>query len=278
MTYRRIHLPLWTHGSATSQETVRYACGLAKAFDSSLRVTSPHLVVRTPKSPVSGKMLARLAQELEQTAASKNAELVAYVREEAAKAALAVAIETVKEPWPVDSRRAAQRGRTSDLNVVGLPREGIEDRWNVEAWIFGTGRPCLVHPNDRALPFSLESVVIAWDMSRAAARAVGDALPMLRRAKAVHILTVRGEKELPSVDGTSSLTDYLIAHDIHPTAREVALEGRGIGRAILDRAAEVSADLVVMGAFGHSRLQEFVLGGATRDALDDTSVPLLMAH
>ena len=278
MTYRRTHLPLWTHSSATSQGTVRYACGLSKAFDSSLRVTSPRLVVRPPTSPFSGKILARLAQELEQTAASKNAELVAWVREEAAKAALVVAIETVQEPWPVDSRNAAQRGRTSDLNVVGLSRERIEDRWNVEAWVFGTGRPCLVHPNDRALPFSLESVVIAWDMSRAAARAIGDALPMLKRAKAVHVLMVRGEKEFPSVDGASSLTDYLAAHDILPTTREVALEGRRIGRAILDGAAAVSADLVVMGAFGHSRLQEFVLGGATRDALDSTSIPLLMAH
>jgi nucleotide-binding universal stress UspA family protein len=277
MSYRRTHLPLSTLGSATSRGTIRYACELSKAFDASLRVTSPRLTVRPPTSPISGKMLARLAHDLEQTAEAKNAELVACVREAAANLALTVAIETVEEPWPVDSRRSALRGRASDLNVVGLPREGIEDRWNIEGWVFDTGRPCLLHPNDRVLPFSLETVVIAWDVSRGAARAVGDALPMLKRASAVHVLTVHGEKEVPSAD-SDSLTDYLAAHDIRVVRREVELDGRGIGRAILDGATELRADLLVMGAFGHSRLQEFVLGGATRAALDDTSIPLFMAH
>jgi nucleotide-binding universal stress UspA family protein len=278
MSYRRIHLPLFVHGSATSQGTIKYACGLARAFDASLRVTSPRLIVRTPASPISGKVLARLAHELEQAAAAKSAELVDCVRQEAAIAGLAVAIETVDEPWPVDWSAAALRGRTSDLNVIGLPREGFEERRNVEAWVFGTGRPCLIHPNDRSAPFSLDSVVIAWDLSRAAARAVGDALPLLKRAKTVHIFEVRGEKEIPSVDPGASVTDYLAAHGIQALTHEGALEGRRIGGAILEGAAELRADLVVMGAFGHSRLREFVLGGATRDALDHTSVPLLMAH
>jgi nucleotide-binding universal stress UspA family protein len=278
MSYRRVHLPLSTHGAPTSPGTIRYACSLAKAFDAALRVTSPRLVVPTPKSPISGKILAHLAQDFERTAAAKTAELVSCVREEASVAGVVVAIDTVQEPWPVDSKKAALRGRTTDLNIVGLPREGIEDRWNVEAWVFATGRPCLLHPNDRSLPFSLESAVVAWDASSASARAVGDALPMLERAKAVHILTVRGEKEIPSADGGVSLWDYLAAHGIRPSPREVATQERRVGRAILDGAAELGADLLIMGAFGHSRVQEFLLGGATREALDDASIPLFMAH
>jgi nucleotide-binding universal stress UspA family protein len=251
---------------------------LSKLFDASLRVTSPRLIVTPPTHWLAGKMLASLANELEHTAAAKSAELVAYVRGQAAAEGLAVEIETVPAPWPSDSDRAAIRGRISDLNIIDLPRRNIEDRLNVEAWLFGTGRPCLLHPNERALPFSLESVVIAWDLSKSAARAVGDALPMLKRAKSVHILTVRGEKEIPSADPAGALIGYLAAHDIEAVNREVDIQGRRIGAAILGDAAEVRADLLVMGAFGHSRLKEFVLGGATKEVLDAAPIPLLMAH
>ena len=278
MTYRRTHLPLCPHGSPTSQGTVHYACGLSKVFGASLRVTSPRLIVKPPTHWLAGKMLASLANEVEQTAAAKSAELVAYVRKQAAAVGLAVEIETVPEPWPSSSDTAAIRGRTSDLNIIGLSRQSMEDRLNVEAWLFGTGRPCLLHPNDRTLPFSLESVVIAWDLSKSAARAVGDALPMLKHAKSVHILTVRGEKEIPSADPAAPLIGYLAAHDIKAVNREVDIQGRRIGAAIVSDAAEVRADLLVMGAFGHSRLKEFVLGGATKELLDAAPIPLLLAH
>jgi nucleotide-binding universal stress UspA family protein len=154
----------------------------------------------------------------------------------------------------------------------------MEGRSKVEAWLFGTGRPCLLHPDDRALPFSLESVVIAWDLSKSAARAVGDAIPMLKRAKAVHILTVRGEKDIPSGDAAASLIGYLAAHDIKAVTREVEVHGRRVGAAILSDASATMVDLLVMGAFGHSRLKEFVLGGATKEVLDAATMPLLMAH
>lgn len=134
---------------------------------------------------------------------------------------LAVGIETVPEPWPSGSDTVAIRGRTSDLNIIDLSRQSMEDRLNVEAWLIGTGQPCLLHPNDRALPFSLESVVIAWGLSKSAARAVGDALPMLKHAKSVHILTVRGEKEIPSADPAAPLIGYLTAHGIKAVNREV---------------------------------------------------------
>jgi nucleotide-binding universal stress UspA family protein len=278
MTYRRTHLLLCPHGTPTSQGTVHYACGLSKVFDASLRVTSPRLVVTPSTHWLAGKMLASLANELEQTAAAKSAELVAYVRKQAAAVGLAVEIEAVPEPWPSSSDTLVIRGRTSDLNIIGLSSQSMEDRLNVEAWLFGTGRPCVLHPNDRALPFSLESVVIAWDLSKSAARAVGDALPMLKRAKSVHLLTVRGEKEIPSADPASPVIGYLAAHDIKAVHREVDIQGRRIGAAIVSYAAEVRADLLVMGAFGHSRLKEFVLGGATKEVLDAAPVPLLLAH
>ena len=223
-------------------------------------------------------MLAGLASEVEGAAAVKSAELDACVRKEAAALDLSVDIDRVAELWPSNSDHLPARGRTSDLNIIGLPRRNIEGRSRVEAWLFGTGRPCLLHPDDRELPFSLESVVIAWDLSKSAARAVGDAIPMLKRAKAVHVLTVRGEKDIPFADPAVPLIDYLAAHDITAATREVETQDRHVGAAILGNAAETMADLLVMGAFGHSRLREFVLGGATKKVLDAATVPLLMAH
>ncbi len=278
MAYRRTHLALYSHGSPTSQGTIDYACGLSKVLGTSLHVTSPRLIVRPPTHWLAGKMLAGLANELEQTAEAKSAELVAYMRKQAAALGLAVDVETVPEHWPGDPDTAAIRGRTSDLNIIGLPRQSLEDRLNVEAWLFGTGRPCLLHPNDRALPFSLERVVIAWDLSKSAARAVGDALPILKHAKSVHVLTVRGEKKLPSADPVTPLIAYLTAHDIKAEVREIDIQGRRIGAAIVSDSLEVSADVLVMGAFGHSRLKEFVLGGATKEVLDAAAIPLLMSH
>jgi nucleotide-binding universal stress UspA family protein len=223
-------------------------------------------------------MLASLASEVQGAAAAKSAELDACVRREAAALDLSAEIDRVPELWPSDSDYAPSRGRTSDLNIIGLPGHNMEGRSRVEAWLFGTGRPCLLHPDDRALPFSLESVVIAWDLSKSSARAVGDALPMLKRAKAVHVLTVRGEKDIPFADPAAPLVGYLAVHDIKAVTREVETPDRRVGAAILTSASESKADLLVMGAFGHSRLREFVLGGATKEILDAATLPLLMAH
>jgi nucleotide-binding universal stress UspA family protein len=277
MTYRRVHLSLCAHGSPTSEGTIRYACGLAKAFGASLRVTSPRLDVKAPTHWLAGQMLAGLASELERESGVKSAELDSCVQKEASAVGLSAEIDRVAELWPNDPT-APMRGRTSDLNIIGLPRHNMEGRAKMEAWLFGTGRPCLLHPDDRALPFSLESVLIAWDLSKSAARAVGDALPILRRAKTVHVLTVRGEKDIPLADPAAPLIDYLAAHDIKADTREVEAADRQVGATILSSASEAKADLLVMGAFGHSRLREFVLGGATKEILDAATLPLLMAH
>lgn len=278
MAYRRVHLLLCSHGSPTSEGTIRYACSLSKAFDASLRVTSPHLEVKAPTHWAAGKLLADLANEVQATAALKSSGLEACVRREAASLGIRAAIDRVEEHWPSERDDAPVRGRTSDLNIIGLPRHDIESRLRIEPWLFGAGRPCLLHPSDRGQAFSLANVVVAWDCSKSAARAVGDALPLLERAGAVHVVTVRGEKDVPLSDPAAPLIDYLATHEVVATRRQVELHDRHIGAAILASAAELQADLLVMGAFGHSRLKEFVLGGATKEVLDAAALPVLMAH
>lgn len=281
MTYRLTHLHLSTQGAPTSLATIDFACALSKAFDATLRVTSPRLHVKAPSHWLAGRMLAGVAQDIEQTAAAKAAELDAHVQQCAAALGLKVDLIGVPMLWPGGTDDVTIHGRTSDLCLLGLPhweRADTEQRLNLEKWLFGAGRPCLLHPSARTEPLSLNSAVIAWDMSPQAARAVGDALPLLKRATAVHVLVVRGEKTIPSANPAAPLINYLAAHAIVAVPDEFDVQGQSIGQALLGRAREHGADLVVMGAFGHSRLKEFILGGATKDVLDSSPLPILMSH
>ncbi len=169
-------------------------------------------------------------------------------------------------------------GRTSDLCLLGLTRSPVADIAEIEPWLFSTGRPCLLYPDTRTEAYSMDTVAIAWDMSRSAARAVGDALPLLKGAKSVQVLVGRGEKAIESSRPAASLVTYLSAHGISAAVDEFDVSGQKIGDALLGRATRHKADMLVMGAFGHSRLREFVLGGATRRILDTSSIPLLMSH
>jgi nucleotide-binding universal stress UspA family protein len=278
MTYRRTHLHLCTFGAPTSIATVDYACALSKVFGAALRVTSPRVRVEAPSHWLAGRMIAGVAKNLEDTAAAKAAELDARAAERAAALGLELQVIEVPVLWPRNTDDVTIHGRTSDLCVLDLPSDDVEQRLNVEAWVFETGRPCLLHPTNRAEPFSLESVVIAWDASRTAARAVGDALPLLTRATAVHVLVARGEKTIRTKDPAAALVGYLAAHAVTAVVDEFDVQRRSIGPALLDRAREHGASLLVMGAFGHSRLKEFILGGATREVLDAAPLPILMSH
>lgn len=278
MAYRRIHFLLSPHGSPTSLSTIDYACALAQAAGAALEVTSPHVDVRAPSNWLAGKTLAGIAQDVEDMTTAKRLELEARLKQRCE--AIGVNFKTTGVPvnWPAGASTLIAFGRTSDLCVLGLPRSAPEQVMEAEAWLFGTGRPCLLHPDTRDAPLSLDSIAIAWDTSRSAARAVGDALPLMKHAKSIQILVGRGEKELPAANPAASLVSYLAAHDIRAEVDEFDVARRKIGDALLERAEKHCTDLLVMGAFGHSRLQEFVLGGATRGMLDASPVPLFMSH
>ena len=171
------------------------------------------------------------------------------------------------------------RARTYDLVVVeqaGPRRERPADAY-IDDILLGSGRPTLVVPTGWTEPARLDAVTVAWDGSAAAARALADALPLLVRARSVGIVTVQTE----AVAGVSESGDRLIRHlarhgidaDYRATFSSVSVVGH-----LLDAVAQAGSDLLVMGAYGHSRLREALLGGASRDALRQTGVPVLMSH
>ena len=125
---------------------------------------------------------------------------------------------------------------------------------------------------------SLDRVMICWDGSRPAARAVADALPFLKKAKQVEIVIVsekpNKKDEIPGAD----LGQHLARHDLKVELEHITSPDIDVASTILSYVADSGADMIVMGGYGHSRVREFVLGGVTRGMLESMTVPVLMSH
>jgi len=166
------------------------------------------------------------------------------------------------------------RARLSDVTV--LPRQGREDGTSptLDAVLFDSGRPLLLAPAEPVAHLG-STVVVAWDRSREAVRAVAAALPLLRRAKRVVVMTAR---EAATAVEPSELCRYLAAHEVTARTWAFSPESGSLGEALLGEATKAEADLLVMGGYGHSRLRELVLGGATRGVLAKATLPVFMMH
>jgi len=170
--------------------------------------------------------------------------------------------------------------RCFDLPVVSQtdPERVMPDDLLIEGALFESGRPTLVVPYIQKEGLKLDHVLVCWDGSRNAARAIADSLPFLMRGKKVEIVMVRSgdgkADELPGAD----LGEHLARHGLTVEVKRLVAADLDVSNVILSYAADCAADLIVMGGYGHSRLREFVLGGATRGILQSMTVPVLMAH
>jgi nucleotide-binding universal stress UspA family protein len=148
----------------------------------------------------------------------------------------------------------------------------------IEAALFESGRPVLVVPYIQKQGLKLDRVLVCWDASRNAARAIADAMPFLRRSKAIDVIVVATERpksdELPGAD----IAHHLARHELEVDLKRIVAGGTDVASTILSYAADSAADFIVMGGYGHSRLREFILGGATRGILSAMTVPTLMSH
>ena len=173
----------------------------------------------------------------------------------------------------------AQIARRFDLAVVSQAQRehGASDELMIEGVLFESGRPVVVVPYIQKRGLTLERVLVCWDGSRTAARAVGDAMPFLERAKTVDIVIVTEDRKNEKVTG-ASMREHLTRHGVAAQIKRVARGDIAIEDAILSYAADSGADFMVMGGYGHSRLREFILGGATRGILASMTVPVLLSH
>jgi nucleotide-binding universal stress UspA family protein len=148
-----------------------------------------------------------------------------------------------------------------------------------ERLALGSGRPVLVVPYVGRYPEIGRNVVIAWKAGRESARAVFDALPILEQAEQVQILEIEeGGRRRNVLAADTSIAATLARHGIKPAVRTSVAGDISIGDEILSRIADMGADLLVMGAYGHSRMRELVFGGVTRHIAGHMTVPTLFSH
>jgi nucleotide-binding universal stress UspA family protein len=173
-----------------------------------------------------------------------------------------------------------EHARLRDLTVVPVPEGDSLQRAYAESIIFGSGRPTLIMPSARkhAAHFDLNTVVVAWDFSRPAARAVADALPILEKAKLVRIVIVTNEKVIDTKRSGEELAKYLSRHSVQVVLDKVDAAGQRIGDVLEAYVESRSANLIVMGAYGHSRIRDFILGGATKSMLSRPPIPIFLSH
>lgn len=175
----------------------------------------------------------------------------------------------------------ASEARWNDLFIATCPRDDGNSRWRslIETVMFDGGRGLLLLPPKAALRSPIKTVLIGWTDTRQSARAVAEALPLIAHATQVHIVTVREEAH-GRMGGAEILADigaHLARHGVEATATVLNTESSPTD-ALLAEALRVSADLIVIGAYGHSRFREWALGGVTADLIDDVRVPLFLAH
>lgn len=177
---------------------------------------------------------------------------------------------------------ATLHGRHADVIVLGQDDaddpEAFIARHFVENIVFASGRPVLLVPRAGDIGTLGENVAIAWDDSREAARAVADALPILRGARFVEVMTVernRNEQAPAGIEIAAYLERQGVRASFSSTPR---LRGENTGMTLIDRANSVHADVLVAGAYAHSRGLEQVLGGVTRTLLETSTLPVLLSH
>jgi len=195
----------------------------------------------------------------------------------------------VKTEWRSSAEEALDALRVSaryaDLVIVGQRDRDSEGDTGiapgfVDELVLSAGRPVLIVPYAGRFPSVGKHVLVAWNASSEAARAVADALPLLAGAESVHVMAFNPEAsraehgESPGAD----IALFLARHGVKATASRQSHVGNGVGEQILSRAADLNVDLIVMGAYGHSRLRELVMGGVTRTILDSMTVPVLMSR
>lgn len=257
---------------------MKTAIGLAAKLDGQLSVAIGALEISVRNTLSSGIVDRVVAEEGQRSRESAKA-LSGQIADLARGSGSAVHTEILSGSLGQISGQCAVRARIHGLVFAeaGGPSEPLTGAL-IEPLLFESGRPVIVVPNGFSSEISLSHILIAWDGSEGAARAVWDAIPLLRQANTLEIATVVGEKELDEVPAANALAGMLTFLGKKITVTPLAFDGNTAAGLIKQHAARTSAGLVVQGAYGRSRWSELILGGVTREMLHDCALPVLMSH
>lgn len=275
--FRSILVGIAPDGEVTQSQALAQAIALAQATDSavSLYVFAPHLAAPFRMSAATASVwLAQEAERLEKSTSSVTHKASQAISD----AGLQVVAEHAGLPFDSRSGRFVQLARVHDLAI--LDAADISDASQhtvIEDVLFDSGCPLLLFPRNAAT-VKPERIAIAWDGSARSARAVKDALPFLVRAETVVAVTVEGEKDLSRMAPGADLATFLARHGVECSLATLVAEAGDVAGRLRSFVTSEGMQMIVMGAFVHSRFRQAILGGVTQSLLEHSPVPLFLSH
>ncbi|MGQ9371389.1 universal stress protein [Azospirillum sp. A39] len=277
-------------GADTDPVALSMAMTVAKSFDAHVEALFVKLDPRDAVPMLGEGMSGAMVDEIMRAAEGEANTHLANARRafDAAVQAAGIDLRDVPAEPPAPSARwrevvgraeeeVPREGRLADLLVfahTALDKEG-QALATVESALLGAARPLLLAAQAPTGPVGT-SVALAWNGNTEAARAVAGAMPFLRKADTVHVLTA--ETAVTDAATGRRIAEYLAWHGINARLTIVKSGSEPVGQTLMNKATEIGADLFVMGGYGHSRMREMILGGVTRHVLNHAGLPVLMAH
>lgn len=272
-------------GSAADEERLQYAVSIASEWQGHITgfLTNAMPDYASFVSADGAAGAASLLVELEEESLRQGAAIEQKLADRFDRLGIPGEIRRIDDIPSQLAVRAAREARWADLFIVsrpyGEPPAPLSDAL-FESVLFEGGCGVLVAPPNRPPSDAIRRVLVCWRDTREASRAVAQAMPIIRKATRTAILTVDPRKETRegAFDPVADISRHLTRHGTQVEAEVAESKGRDVTEIILEHARRLSADLIVMGGYGHSRTREWMLGGATRDMLAASEFPIYMAH
>jgi len=282
MGFKDILLQLSSYPDPTPVPVVEQAVDFAATLGAHISALTFKVEIPSPASPLANALLnipGMVAAERKKSLTNAQKLISAF---EAAATKRGLLHHQIVESCTTSEVAAlvTEHARMHDVTMIPIGGEQGLQQYVAESVIFGSGRPTIVLPETPKVtgPLSIDTVGVAWDFSRPAARAVADAMPILKRAKTVRVVTITQEKTIDTKRSGAELIKHFGCHGIEVVLEKEKAAGRTIGRALEEYVAAHQIDLLVMGAYGHSRLRDFILGGATKTVIARPKLPVLLSH
>jgi len=283
MTIKRVLLLMRSQPNPTPVDAIEAAVALAAKLDAKISTLSCAIRRHVPKgvlSGVVGVVPGLVGHEREEAVGEAQQLLDTFSDLARQRNVMGQAVHRQCFPEDVPNLLAGY-ARVNDLTIMpmleGSYFDQLASQWYLEAALFNSGRPLLVLPHAFAPNANgFGTAVVAWDQTKSAARALSDAIPMLRRAASVRVVTITNDKPILNEPPPHEVVLHLEAHGIKAAYEAIDAKGRGAAE-VLDHSLR-AGDLLVMGGYGHSRLRETVFGGVTKHMLARLPVPVFMSH
>lgn len=275
----QVLVPLVTYPEPNSDAVAANSVAVAAQLGADLHALALNATIPPVSNALSRLLLdvPEMIREAEALSRQRGEQLLDAIRVQASAAGVAATTNAMALQPALLGDAVAAHARYFDLALIGWEAGNATCRTTAEAAVFGSGRPAILLP-ELSIVTAVDHVAIAWDGSRVAARAVADAMPFLERAARITILTVVDEKPIEEKNAGERLAGGLRNRGLQAETASIRAEDCPIAETLQQSAIERGCKLLVMGGYGHSRVRDFVLGGATRGVLDNLLLPVLLSH